>query len=326
MDVSVYIPLYLGVILTAVTPPIIRLLPPRTGVWCLTAAAVTAAASWVVSLAMIAFTGLGRITFVAQEGHWSATLWRGMDPVSIWTARAAGVVLIVCLLVFVRALVREMMAWIQINRLVGRLATPERLIFVDDDAPHAYAVGGRRPRIVVSSGLLRGLSTAERRTVLAHESSHVRHRHDRHLMVLRLAAAISPLLRMFVPAGELAVERWADEETAATIGDRTLVARTVLRAALAGAGTALRPHGSLAHASGDVGRRIKALMQAPPRPRWSVTAVAWLLLLATISAPFYAADNLNVLFNRATQPHTEQVGVIKAGVNHHLVVRLTPPR
>ncbi|HEY2792924.1 MAG TPA: M56 family metallopeptidase [Micromonosporaceae bacterium] len=292
----------------------------------MTVAAITAAASWTASLAMIAFTGLGRVTFVAREGHWSATLWRDMDPVSVWSARIAGAVLLVCVLVFGRAVLREVIARRQINRLVGRLGTTERLIFVDDDEPHAYAIGGRRPRIVVSRGLLRGMNTAERRTVLAHESSHVKHRHDRHLMLLRLAAAISPLLRTFVPAGELAVERWADEETAATMGDRTLVARTVLRAALAGAGGAERPHGAVAHASGDIGRRIRALMKAPPRQRWSVTAVASLLLFATITAPVLAADNLDVLFNRATQTHTEKIGVIKAGVSHHGTVRVTPTR
>jgi peptidase M48-like protein len=324
VDVSVYIPLYLGVTLTAVTPLIVRLLPPRTGVWCLSAGAITAAASWCVSLAMITFTGLGRITFVADEGHWSATLWRRVDPVGVWTARIAGTALAACICMFAYRLIREMMAWHQLNLVSGGFGTSETLIFVDDDSPHAYATGGRRPRIVVSRGLLRSLTTAERRAVLAHETAHVRHRHDVHLMVLRLAVSLNPFLRPFLPAGDLAVERWADEETAVAVGDRTLVARTLLRAALAGTGTARRPHGALAHASGDVGRRIRALLQAPPRPRWSMTAVAWLLLVATITAPFFAADNLDVLFNRASQHSTVTVNVIKAG--HHDPVEVTPPR
>jgi peptidase M48-like protein len=326
VDVSVYVPLYLGVVLTALTPPIVRLLPPRTGVWCLTAAAVTAAASWAVSLAMITFTGLGRITFVADEGHWSAIGWRRMDPVDIWTARAAGAGLAGCALVFAYALVRERIAQRELNEVSGRFGTSETLIFVDDDAPHAYAFGGRRPRIVVSRGLLRGMTIAERRALLAHEAAHVRHRHDVHLMLLRLMAAFNPLLRPFVRAGALAVERWADEDTAVTVGDRTLVARTLLRAALAGAGTAHRPHGSLAHASGDVGRRIRALMDAPPRPRWSMTALAWLLLVATITAPFFAADNLDVLLNRATPTKAVPVKVIKASISHRFPVKVNPSR
>jgi Peptidase family M48 len=323
VDVSVYIPLYLGVTLTVVTPLIVRLLPPRTGVWCLSAAAVTAAASWAVSLAMITFTGLGRITFVADEGHWSATLWRRVDPVGVWTARVAGTTLALCLGAFGYALLHELVVRHQLNQVSGRFGTSETLIFVDDDAPHAYSVGGRRPRIVVSRGLLRSLSTPERRAVLAHEAAHVRHRHDLHLSIVRLAVSLNPFLRPFAPAGELAVERWADEETAAAVGDRTLVARTLLRAALVGTGTT-RPHGSLAHSSSDIGRRIRALMQAPPRPRWSMAAIAWLLLIATITAPFFAADNLDGLFNRASDHATVRVNVIKA--SHHGTTRVTPSK
>jgi hypothetical protein len=314
VDVSVYLPLYVGFALAAVTPRIARILPPRTGVWCLTAAAITAAASGGLSLFMIAFTGLGRIAFVADEGHWSPTIWRRVDPVGVWTARIAGTVLALGLLSFLGVLVRELLSIRQVRRVTGRLASDDVLVFVDDEEPHAYAVGGRHPRIVISRGLLRGLTVAERRAVVAHELAHVHHRHDVHLRILRLAAAMNPLLRPFVPAGVLAVERWADEETAAHLGDRSLVARTLLRAALAGAGSGHRPHGALAHASGDVSRRVTALMQGPPRPRWSATALASLLLLATIATPVIAADNLDSLLVAAS---AKQSTVAPGPVFHH---------
>ena len=313
MDFSVYLPLYLGFVLAATTPRIARLLPPRTGVWCLSAAAITAAASWTISLFMIAFTGLGRIAYVADEGHWSATKWREVDPVDVWTARICGFVLTASLAMFAWALVRELVAIRQIRRVAGRLDTESTIVFVDDDAPHAYAVGGRHPRIVISTGLLRGLSAAERRAVLSHESAHLRHRHHVHLRLLRLAAAMNPLLRPFVPAGVLAVERWADEETAATLGDRTLVARTLLRAALAGSGGGIRPAGALAHASGDVSQRVTALMQAPPRQRWWMTAAASVLLVATIMAPALAANNLDSLFDQAGPSSGMPVHIVKPG-------------
>jgi hypothetical protein len=300
MDVSVYVPLYAGFVLAAVTPRIVRILPPRTGVWCLTAAAIAASASGVASLFLIAFTGLSRMSIVADTGHWSPVLWRRVDPVGVWTARAAGSVLAICFGMFLVTLLRELISVHQVRHLTSRLDTDDVLVFVDDDEPHAYAVGGRHPRIVISRGLLRGLSVAERRAVVAHESAHVHHRHDVHLRILRLAAALNPLLRPFVPAGVLAVERWADEETAAHLGDRPLVARTLLRAALAGVGAGRYPRGALAHASGDVSRRVAALMQAPPRPRWSVTAFTSLLLLATVAAPVLAADNLDSLLIRAS--------------------------
>jgi Zn-dependent protease with chaperone function len=320
VDWWVYLPLYVGFAFAAVTPRIARILPPRTGVWCLTTAGVTAAVSWVVSLALIAFTGLGRLPYVATEGHWSVQLWRKDDPVGVWPARVTGLILAAVLLLFLISLGREIVSLRQIRRLTGRLATDDLLVFVDDEEPHAYAVGGRHPRIVISRGLLRGMSVAERRAVLAHETAHVRYRHDVHLRIIRLAAAINPLLRPFVPAGGLAVERWADEDTAASLGDRALVARALLRAALAGAANGRRPRGALAHADGDVGRRVSALMQAPPPPRRSMTAITLLLLVATITAPVFAADNVDAKLNQASQVK------VTGGVRHHFTLVTNPQR
>lgn len=305
MAFSVYLPLYVGVFLAAITPRIGRTLPPRTEVWCLTTAAVAAAISLVVSLLMIAFTGLARVPFFADKDHMSANAWRAVDPIAVWAASLAGVVLCVCVLLFGRAVWREAVAHRQIQRLSKGFPAGERLIFVDDAAPHAYAVGGRHPHIVISRGLLTTLGAAERRAVLSHEAAHLRHRHHVHLRVLRLAAALNPLLLPFVSAGVLAVERWADEETAMCVGDRTLVARTLLRAALAGSKQGRIPHGVLAHTTGDVGRRVTALMKEPPRQRWSVATVTSVLLVATIATPIYAATNLDVLLDSASsQPNT----------------------
>ncbi len=156
--------------------------------------------------------------------------------------------------------------------------------------------------------------------MLSHETAHVRHRHHLHLRVMRLAAAMNPLLRPFVPAGVLAVERWADEETATAIGDRALVARALLRAALAGAEHSKLPQGVLAHSTGDVPRRVNALMQAPPRPRWTITAVASTLLLATIVAPGLAASNLDSLFD-ASAPASRMVRVHPVPARRPVVLR-----
>ncbi len=299
MDLWVYAPLCVGFALAASTPRIARILPPRTGVWCLTAAAVTTAVSWVLSLSMIGLTGLGRLRYVATEGHWSASKWRAVDPVGVWTAGLAGAILAAAFTMFAVALVRELVARRQIRRLTSRLDDDRLLVIVDDEEPHAYAVGGRHPRIVISRGLLRSMTVAERRAVLAHEAAHIRFRHDVHLRIVRLAAAMNPLLRPFMPAGELAVERWADEETAASVGDRALVARALLRAALAGASKERRPDGALAHASNDVQVRVSALMKAPPRPRRSITAFALVLLIATIIMPVFEATNLGAKLDSA---------------------------
>jgi Zn-dependent protease with chaperone function len=297
VTVSVYLPLVLGTVLAVVGPALVRTLPPAAAVWSLTCMAIASAVAWVVSLGIIASTGVERTSFVAHLVNYSATYWRHVDPVAVPSAIAAGVVLLVCLGLFVAASIREAAAALSIRRLTAGFTGSSDTVFVQDETPHAYAVGGRRPRIVVSSGLMRSLGPGERRAVLAHEAAHLRRRHHMHLRVLRLAAAVHPLLRPAVPAGLLAVERWADEDAARSIGDRTVVARSLLQAALVGTG-APRPAGVLAHsASGDVSRRVAALLVAPPRPRWSVAAVSALMVVAAVLSPVYSADHLDSLLS-----------------------------
>lgn len=302
MSVPVYLPLFLGILLATVAPRAARKLTPRAEVWFLTISSVVAAVSWVVSLAMIAFTGLGRTGFVARHGHYSLDRWREVDPVGVRSAYTAGLVLGACIAFFAWEVTHEVAAQREISRLSRGFASDERIVFVDDVMPHAYALGGKHPRIVVSRGLLRTLGAAERRAVLSHEAAHLRHRHHVHLRVLRLAAAVHPCLRPCVPAGVLAVERWADEETATSLGDRALVARTLLRAALAGADSTTVPAGVLAHTTGrnDVGRRVTALVQAPPRLRWSIAAATSVMVVATAASPVYTANHLDTLFDAAS--------------------------
>ncbi len=297
----VYSSLCLGVLVALLAPWIARTLPPRTGVWVLSAASVTSASGILGSLAMIALTGAARVPYLASEGHVSAAAWRNVDPIAAWTAILAAIVIAVTVSLFSARLWREMSSHHRVRRMVRTMRPGDRLVVVDDDHPHAYAIGGRNGRIVVTRGLLRELSVAERRAVLAHETAHLRSNHHAHLRVVRVAAALNPLLRRCVPAARLAVERWADEDTAAAIGDRTLVARALVRAALAGASRNRTPGGALAHTAGDVGERVAALMQAPPRPRWAIAVATSALLIATAVAPVYAADSFDNLLNSAAR-------------------------
>jgi Zn-dependent protease with chaperone function len=304
VTVSVYLPLALSIVLAVIAPRCARTLPPAAAVWSLSCAAVAAAMTWVVALGLIASTAVERLSFVAQFVHYSPTYWRQVDPVAVPCAITAGVVLAMCLGLFAVAVDREIVSVRDVRRLSGRFHGTSSVVFVDDATPHAYVVGGRRPRIVVSSGLLRSLGVPERRAVLAHEAAHLRCRHHVHMRVLRLAAAIHPLLRPAIPAGALAVERWADEEAANRLGDRTLVARTLLRAALAATGASV-PTGALAHTgSGDVGRRVAALLAAPPRARWSAVAVSAVMVFAAVLSPVYTADHLDTLLSAATASAT----------------------
>jgi Zn-dependent protease with chaperone function len=49
---------------------------------------------------------------------------------------------------------------------------------LDGEVPFAYCVPGRSPRVVLSGGALEVLDRAQVDAVLAHESAHLRHRHD----------------------------------------------------------------------------------------------------------------------------------------------------
>ncbi len=85
--------------------------------------------------------------------------------------------------------VRRGRALLTAYRLAATLsAHGEELAVLDDPAPVAYAVPGRPGRIMASTGLLRALDAGERRAVLAHERSHLRHRHHLHHAAGQLAA------------------------------------------------------------------------------------------------------------------------------------------
>ena len=140
----------------------------------------------------------------------------------------------------------------------------DSLVVLPTDVPTAFAVPGRPGQIVVSTGMLRSLAHDERRVLLAHERAHLHRRHHRYLWVADVAAASLPVLRPLQHAIRLATERWADEEAAAEVGDRRLVARAISRAALAQPDP--RPVGAMAMAGPGVGRRVEALLENPPGP------------------------------------------------------------
>jgi Peptidase family M48 len=152
----------------------------------------------------------------------------------------------------------------------------------------AYAVPGDRKRagqIVVSDSLLRALEPAERRVVLAHERSHLRHRHDRYRRLIRVAARINPLLRPTVRATDFLLERWADEDAAREVGSRIVAARALARAALARSPSRLG-HATAGFATHGVSTRVDALLAGPPRrmPEPALVLSATLALGSAVGA------------------------------------------
>ncbi|WP_242436150.1 M56 family metallopeptidase [Streptomyces sp. Root369] len=276
-----YIPLLVTVVLAVVAPRAARRPAPRPAAWSLACAALVAATGWLGSLALLAFSGFAQIPEVAEEGHWSVAALRTQDPVSLAVAAVSALTLAAGLVSLGAAAVRQGRHVLWARRECGRAPGDTELLVLDDEAPQAFALPGAPGRIVVSRGMLRCLGDAEREALLAHERAHLSGRHHLFQTVWRLTAAVNPLLRPLAEAGGFALERWADEEAAAHVGSRTVVARAVGRAALASAG--MPRLDSLAATGGAVPQRVQALL-APPTPRHTLPFAAGALLLALCCA------------------------------------------
>jgi beta-lactamase regulating signal transducer with metallopeptidase domain len=172
------------------------------------------------------------------------------------------------------------------------------LAVIDDPYALACAVPGRPGRIVASTGLLRSLDAAERRAVLAHERSHLRHVHHLHHAAGQLAAAGSPLLRRLPAALTLATERWADEDAARAVR-RDTVARALTHAATPA--RVISGHAGVVLAVGaeQVAARVHALYAPPPRPTaWRIAALITVLVVCAVST-LAAAHETERLFEAA---------------------------
>ncbi|THJ64757.1 M48 family metalloprotease, partial [Candidatus Frankia alpina] len=146
-----------------------RRLPPATATRLLTTACLVTALATGFILAVVAFTLLAPMPMLAAAGHWSATVVRGHDPLPA-TAGLLGAALRRTI-----AVGRDLAAAELTCRRLG--PAPTGLVVVDDDRADAYTLPGLTGRIVASTAMLRALPPDERRVLLAHEHSHLHHRH-----------------------------------------------------------------------------------------------------------------------------------------------------
>jgi len=282
MTTATIIAAVLTAVFAVIGPGLARRLPPAAATRLLVPASLVVAASGVWVLIAVAFTWVAQFQVVSRYGDWSAEQVRAGTPFPT-------VIAVACCLLAVLALgratvagtrrVRVLLAVRQSCRHVGE---PGSLVVLDNDRPDAFATPGARGRIVVTTGLLRALTADERRALLAHEASHLRHRHAWWLLAAELAVAANPMLSSTVRAIGHAVERWADEDAARAVTDRRLVARTLARTALLIRAAA--PSQALPATGGDVPGRVRALLEPPPRPRVVPLAVLAALLVATTLA------------------------------------------
>ena len=259
MTVVIYLPLLLALPLTFTARWIAARGTPSVAARGLTAIAVVAAASSTWALTLLALTMLDDLPPLSAHDRPGLGL---PEPVPGPIALVAGL----ALLWGAGRLLADVRRRVETHRQLRAAGAPEHgLVVADWSAPLAVAVPGRPGHLLVTTGILRLLDADERRVVFAHEHAHLTHHHHRLVAATAAAAALNPLLIPVREAVAYLVERWADEEAAAAVGDRDLTAQAVARAALATAGAG--PAAALGINGGAAVHRVQALTEPSPAPR-----------------------------------------------------------
>ncbi|MCX4553837.1 M56 family metallopeptidase [Streptomyces sp. NBC_01267] len=289
MIYAVWVPLLMPLLAAPAARRLAELLSPRQAVRLLTAAALTLGSCSAAALGLLVVAGALRLPPVAALGeliHPPAD----SGPATAVTAVAAALALAVCTAALVRTVLRQRAELREARRRHGGAG---ELAVVRDAAPDAYALPGRPGRIVVTTGMLDALAPAEREALFAHERAHLAGRHHLFIAAAELAALCHPALRALRAPLGYALERCADESAAGAVGDRSLAARAIGRAALAAhRAPAARPSVVLAATAGPVPRRVAALLGRHPtgraghgrRGRAARTVAAALLVCLSLSA------------------------------------------
>jgi len=310
MQLAVYVPLLLPVLLAVLARPISDRLHPQLATWLLTAAAVVLAACATLALGVLAASAAMRIPLVASLGRISMSV---LGPGTAYQT-AAGALAVVALgagavtaTVFLIHRCRGLADAYSEARQLSGLAQP---VVLDDKTASAYAVPGRPGRIVVTAGMLDALDDAGRAALLAHERAHLAGFHHLYTSAARLAAAVNPLLRPAAQAVEYTVERWADEEAAQAVGERRLVAHAIGRAALAATPRQSRGRPAVLGAvfstvhrkphAGPIPRRVAALLAPAPPRRLALLAVVLSATFLAGACALIAANDLQDLLALAS--------------------------
>lgn len=298
MGVFVFLPLVLP--LTAL--PIARLaelhLHPRSAARLLTGISLVMAVCSTLCLGLLGVIGTAQIPGNPLPDSWSDPEVRDVVPFHEVVGFTAIALLCVVALSCSVTLRRHLRVRSRARHALTALPDGRDLVVLPDEDPYAYALPGRPARIVVSTAMLHGLARDEYRALVAHERSHLTHRHHRILMATQLASCVNPFLRPLQGAAAYSTERWADEEAAQAVGDRRLTARAVANAALLSRRAphrAARPGLAAFAASGPVPRRVAALLRpVPPAGGWP-PAHSPVGLAAMVAAAGTAASALSAL-------------------------------
>ncbi|MFI8962394.1 M56 family metallopeptidase [Streptomyces sp. NPDC053493] len=282
MGVFVFLPLVLPLTAWPVARLAEQRLHPSTATRLLTAFAGVLAVCSTLCLGLLMIVGTAQLPGNPLPDGWSDPEVRAALPYDEIAGRAAIPALLAVLVSCGRAAWRH----VQVRRraLAALAGLPVTSVAVlPDPEPYAYALPGRRDRVVASTGMLAGLTSAERRALFAHERAHLNARHHRHLLVVHLAARANPFLRPLTTAVTYTAERWADEEAAAVTGSRRTVARAIGKAALISRGGPAAATLPALAAAGPVPRRVAALLRPAPAGR------AWPSAFTTVGLAVWGA-------------------------------------
>ncbi len=278
MTPLLFAPLVASVTCGVLAGAIQRRLPPRHAVQVMTAMLVVCALGVIWALVLLLVGWIAQFQWVAESLGWCHALIahrHGSDALGL----AAGAGLIWALVGAMRAVARHRAATAGLPAATGIRVLPHA-------EPIAFAVPGRPGHVVVSRGALDLLDTQERAAMLAHEQAHLRYNHHRFVRVGDIAAAAVPPLKPLSRRLQFATERWADEESARAVGDRKVVARAIIKIALARSTPA--PAGALGITGSGVPARVDALLEGPPpaglRAELAVIVSVTALLVATAAS------------------------------------------
>ena len=284
-----------------VGPAVARRTTPWVATWMLSIGGLLAALSGVTALGLLAMTIVGQNAEVAHLGHWSIAAVRRGDPVATPIAWAALAALTFFVVRAARVLIRRIDAFRAAYRISRGLPQHGGLVVLPESGVDAYALPGRPGRVVVTQGMLRLLDGGERRALLEHERSHLRHGHHWHVACAAVASALNPLLFRLPAATAFATERWADEDAARVVA-RSTAARALTNAVAAGVAApsvSRRPLASLGAATIAVSARVSALQANPARSRPLLLGAAALTVVAAVVATIVATQQTIELFNGA---------------------------
>ena len=290
----------LAIVAFAIAAPLAgRHLSPALATRLLVPASVATAASTVFVLGALAATWLGQLPAIAAFGPWSTTRLDAADPVPDPVAVLSLVLLTVTTVWTVTWGARRVHALLAVYRDYHHLSPTGSVIVLDSATVDAFATPAPAGQVIVTAALWDALTPNERRVVLAHERSHIDHRHTWWTLAAELASTINPLLRPTTAAIRRAVERWADEDAAIRVTDRTLVARTIARTALLQHDRRSGPHLSQAATGGDVPQRVRALLEPPPRRRPFALVALCVVLAVTAATTLGVERTSDHLFDQA---------------------------